>query len=159
MDTNKLNKMVEFKGYELLFYVNENGNYTVRVLGDAEATEKLLAACKHKSVKPDRLHFFIKGIKGKIAAGVLPDKKKKANTQDPLVRLNAFCQKLWQRDFRAQPVKKGYWYIVGTEKVEVILPNGISVAAVGENKEQAKRIAARIMLKMIEEDAHYSKYL
>lgn len=159
MYNEKLNKKVEFKGYELLFYIDENSKYTVQVVGDAKATEKLLAACKHKTVKPERLYFFIKGIKGKIAAGVLPDKKKKANTQDPLMRLNAFCQKLWQRNYRMQPVKKGYVYVVGTEKVKVVLPNGISVAAIGENKEQAERIAARIMLKMIEEDNHYSKYL
>lgn len=159
MDINKLNKTVKFKGYDLLFYLNNNSKYTVRVVGDEEATKTLLASCKTKAVKPERLYFFIKGIKGKIADGILPNKKK-VNTQDPIARLNEFCQRLWQKNFRTKVVKnRGRCYVVGTEKVAIILPNGIKISAIGDNKREAEAIAARITLNMIAEDEHYKKYL
>lgn len=154
MDAKKLNKMVEFKGYELLFYVNESGNYTVRILGDAEATEKLLAACKHKSVKPERLYFFIKGIKGKIAAGVLDGKAHKTQknvfswdkTQNPVIILGELVQKKWGRNITTEVVGKSGYDHCPTIEVAITLPNGRVVRATGDNKQEAKRTAAREIL-------------
>ena len=151
MDAKKLNKMVGFQGYELLFYVNENGNYTVRVLGDAEATEKLLAACKHKSVKPERLYFFIKGIKGKISAGVLKSKGFKApfswdKTQNPVIILGELVQKKWGRNITTEVIGKSGYDHCPTIEVAITLPNGRVVRATGDNKQEAKRAAAREIL-------------
>ena len=58
-------------GVKCEFYLTTDGKYTVRVKDNEEATRKLLAACKHKTVKADKLYFFIKGIKEKIESGVL----------------------------------------------------------------------------------------
>ena len=88
-------------GVKCEFYLTADGKYTVRVVNNEEATRKLLAACKHKSVRADKLYFFVKGITEKIESGVLGREEVKnisfeddvPSNENPIIRLGELVQR------------------------------------------------------------------
>lgn len=137
-------------GVEVEFYTKENGKYTCRVKNDPAKTEKILQSCETKSVRADKLHFFIKGIKEKIEAGVLGNKKEeKATTRtnnNPIVELSEKVQKHFGANIETEVVKVTGKAHCPTVKVKVKLPNGEEVTAVGDNQKIAKQTACRMIL-------------
>ena len=140
-------------GVKCEFYVVD-GKYTVRVKDNEEATKKLLAACKHKAVRADKLHFFIKGIKEKIEAGVLDGEDVKnitleAATQpndNPIIRLGELVQKMYGENIETEVLS-----VLGDDHcplvtVRITLPDGEYEIASAGNQKVAKKIAAKKLL-------------
>lgn len=141
-------------GVKVEFYA-ENGKYTVRVKDNEEATKKLLAACKHKAVRADKLHFFIKGIKEKIEAGVLDGEDVKNITleaapqpnENPIIRLGELVQKIYGENIETEVLS-----VLGDDHcplvtVRITLPSGDHETASAGNQKVAKQIAAKKLLK------------
>ena len=143
-------------GVKVEFYA-ENGKYTVRVKDNEEATRKLLAACKHKSVRADKLYFFIKGITEKIESGVL-DKETNGtisfeddvpSNENPIIRLGELVQRRYGRNIETKVLS-----VLGDDHcpmvtVRITLPNGDYETASAGNQKVAKQIAAKKLLKKI----------
>lgn len=141
-------------GVKCEFYLTADGKYTVRVKDNEEATRKLLGACKHKSVRADKLYFFIKGITEKIESGVLDGEDVKnitleAATQpndNPIIRLGELVQKLSGQNIETEVLS-----VLGDDHcplvtVRITLPNGEYETASAGNQKVAKKIAAKKLL-------------
>ena len=135
-------------GYELEFYPNSNGKYTVRIKDNEEATRKLLAACKTKSVRADKLYFFIKGIAGKIESGVLDGENKPVlrKGENPIVTLSEFVKKNSKENIKCEMINLTGSTYRATIKARITLPNGVFKEAQGRSKRGAKRNAARYII-------------
>ena len=144
-------------GAKCEFYLTADEKYTVRIKDNEEATRKLLAACKHKSVRADKLHFFIKGIKEKIEAGVLDGEDVKnitleAATQpndNPIIRLGELVQKEFGENIETEVLS-----VLGADHcplvtVRITLPNGDYETASAGNQKVAKKIAAKRLLERL----------
>ena len=138
------------------FYLLD-GKYTVRVVNNEEATRKLLAACKHKSVRADKLYFFIKGITEKIESGVLNGEEVKnisfedapQPNENPIIRLG----ELVQREF-GENIETEVLSVLGADHcplvtVRITLPNGDYETASAGNQKVAKKIAAKRLLERL----------
>lgn len=139
-------------GVEVEFYTKENGKYTCQVKNDPAKTEKLLQSCGTKSVRADKLHFFIKGIKEKIEAGVLGEKEQKKGTLingNPIILLSEMAQQKFGKNIETSVVGKRGKDHCPTIEVSVTLPNGISKLAEGKNQKEAKQKACKALLKEI----------
>ncbi len=141
-------------GVKCEFYLTADGKYTVRVKDNEEATRKLLRACKTKSVRADKLYFFIKGIKEKIESGVLDGEDVKnitleAATQpndNPIIRLGELVQKIYGENIETEVLS-----VLGDDHcplvtVRITLPDGEYETASAGNKKVAKKIAAKKLL-------------
>lgn len=142
------------KGFTLEFYPI-NGKYTVRVKDDEQATKSLLASCKNKSVKVEKLYFFIRGIKEKIDDGVL-DNRKEVQMQsyrdeniNPIIKLAELCQKKFRSNIETEVLGKAGEDHHPTITVKITLPNGVYMIAEGSNQKIAKQKAAEALLKTI----------
>lgn len=144
-------------GVKCEFYLTTDGKYTVRIKENEEATKKLLAACKHKAVRADKLHFFIKGIKEKIEAGVLDGEDVKNITleaapqpnENPIIRLGELVQKIYGENIETEVLS-----VLGDDHcplvtVRITLPDGEYETASAGNKKVAKKIAAKKLLDRI----------
>lgn len=132
-----------FYGVEVGFYAKNDGKYTVRVCNDAEATEKLLANCKYKEVKADKLHFFIKGIKEKIEDGVL-ERELEAPVIDedrnPIIVLSELVQKKYGKNIETEVIGKRGFDHCPVIRVRITLPDGNYEEAVGSNQKIANSL-------------------
>ena len=143
-------------GVKCEFYLVD-GKYTVRVKDNEEATKKLLAACKHKAVRADKLHFFIKGIKEKIEAGVLDGEDVKnitleAATQpndNPIIRLGELVQKMYGENIETEVLSVLGYDHCPLVTVKITLPDGEYETASAGNQKVAKKIAAKKLLDRI----------
>ena len=144
-------------GVKCEFYLTADGKYTVRVKDNEEATKKLLAACKHKAVRADKLHFFIKGIKEKIEAGVLDGEDVENITleaapqpnENPIIRLGELVQKIYGENIETEVLS-----VLGDDHcplvtVRITLPNGDYETASASNQKVAKKIAAKRLLERL----------
>ena len=140
-------------GVKCEFYLVD-GKYTVRVKDNEGATKKLLAACKHKAVRADKLHFFIKGIKEKIEAGVLngepinniSSENTTQGTGNPIIQLGELVQKLYGENIETEVLS-----VLGDAHcplvtVRITLPDGEYETASAGNQKVAKKIAAKKLL-------------
>ena len=138
-------------GVKCEFYLTTDGKYTVRIKENEEATKKLLAACKHKAVRADKLHFFIKGIKEKIEAGVLDGEDVKnisfeddvPSNENPIIRLGELVQKEFGESIETEVLS-----VLGADHcplvtVKITLPDGEYEIASAGNQKVAKKIAAK----------------
>ena len=143
-------------GVKCEFYLLD-GKYTVRVVNNEEATRKLLAACKHKTVRADKLYFFIKGITEKIESGVLNGEEVKnisfedapQPNENPIIRLG----ELVQREF-GENIETEVLSVLGDDHcplvtVRITLPNGDYETASAGNQKVAKKIAAKRLLERL----------
>lgn len=141
-------------GIKCEFYLTADGKYTVRVKNNEEATRKLLAACKHKSVRADKLHFFIKGIKEKIESGVLDgepvnnisSENTAQGTGNPIIQLGELVQKIYGENIETEVLS-----VLGDDHcplvtVRITLPDGEYETASAGNQKIAKKIAAKKLL-------------
>ena len=141
-------------GVKCEFYLTEDGKYTVRVKDNEDATRKLLGACKHKSVRADKLHFFIRGIKEKIENGALEGEPIKnisfedyvPSNENPIIRLGELVQKLYGENIETEVLS-----VLGDDHcplvtVRITLPDGEYETASAGNKKVAKKIAAKKLL-------------
>ena len=141
-------------GVKCEFYLTEDGKYTVRVKNNEEATRKLLAACKHKTVKADKLYFFIKGIKEKIESGVLDgepvnnisSENTAQGTGNPIIQLGELVQKIYGENIETEVLS-----VLGDDHcplvtVRITLPDGDYETASAGNQKVAKKIAAKKLL-------------
>ena len=144
-------------GVKCEFYLTEDGKYTVRVKNNEEATRKLLAACKHKTVKADKLYFFIRGIKEKIENGAHEGEPIKnisfedyvPSNENPIIRLGELVQKIYGENIETEVLS-----VLGDDHcplvtVRVTLPNGEYETASAGNQKVAKKIAAKKLLDRI----------
>mgnify|MGYP000985640097 CR=1 FL=1 len=144
-------------GVKCEFYLTADGKYTVRVKNNEEATRKLLAACKTKSVRADKLYFFIKGIAEKIEAGVLGGEQVKnisfedapPSNENPIIRLGELVQKIYGENIETEVLS-----VLGDDHcplvtVRITLPNGEYETASAGNQKVAKKIAAKKLLDRI----------
>ena len=144
-------------GVKCEFYLTEDGKYTVRVKNNEEATRKLLAACKNKSVRADKLYFFIKGITEKIESGVLDGEQVKnisfedapPSNENPIIRLGELVQKLYGENIETEVLS-----VLGDDHcplvtVRITLPDGEYETASAGNQKVAKKIAAKKLLDRI----------
>ena len=142
-------------GVKCEFYLTADGKYTVRVVNNEEATRKLLAACKHKSVRADKLYFFVKGITEKIESGVLGREEVKnisfeddvPSNENPIIRLGELVQRRYGRNIETEVLS-----VMGADHcplvtVKITLPNGEYETASAGNQKVAKQIAAKKLLK------------
>ena len=140
-------------GVKCEFYLLD-GKYTVRVVNNEEATRKLLAACKHKSVRADKLYFFIKGITEKIESGVLDGEQVKnisfedapQPNENPIIRLGELVQKIYGENIETEVLS-----VLGDDHcplvtVRITLPDGEYETASAGNQKIAKKIAAKKLL-------------
>ena len=141
-------------GVKCEFYLTEDGKYTVRVKNNEEATRKLLGAYKHKSVRADKLHFFIRGIKEKIENGALEGEPIKnisfedyvPSNENPIIRLGELVQKIYGENIETEVLS-----VLGDDHcplvtVRITLPDGEYETASAGNKKVAKKIAAKKLL-------------
>lgn len=141
-------------GVKCEFYLTADGKYTVRVKDNEEATRKLLRACKTKSVRADKLYFFIKGIKEKIESGVLDGEDVKnitleAATQpndNPIIRLGELVQKMYGENIETEVLSVLGYDHCPLVTVRITLPNGEYETASACNQKVAKKIAAKKLL-------------
>ena len=144
-------------GVKCEFYLTADGKYTVRVKNNEEATRKLLGVCKHKSVRADKLHFFIRGIKEKIENGALEGEPIKnisfedyvPSNENPIIRLGELVQKIYGENIETEVLS-----VLGDDHcplvtVKITLPNGDYETASAGNKKVAKKIAAKKLLDRI----------
>ena len=141
-------------GVKVEFYA-ENGKYTVRIKDNEEATRKLLAACKHKSVRADKLYFFIKGITEKIESGVL-DKETNGtisfeddvpSNENPIIRLGELVQRRYGRNIKTEVLSVRGADHCPLVTVKITLPNGVYVTESAGNQKVAKQIVAKKIVK------------
>ena len=141
-------------GVKCEFYLTTDGKYTVRVKNNEEATRKLLAACKNKSVRADKLYFFIKGITEKIESGVLDGEQVKnisfedapPSNENPIIRLGELVQKIYGENIETEVLS-----VLGDDHcplvtVKITLPDGDYETASAGNQKVAKKIAAKKLL-------------
>lgn len=141
-------------GVKCEFYLTADGKYTVRVKDNEEATRKLLGACKHKSVRADKLHFFIRGIKEKIENGALEGEPIKnisfedyvPSNENPIIRLGELVQKIYGENIETEVLS-----VLGDDHcplvtVKITLPDGDYETASAGNQKVAKKIAAKKLL-------------
>ena len=141
-------------GVKCEFYLTADGKYTVRVKNNEEATRKLLGACKHKSVRADKLHFFIRGIKEKIENGALEGEPIKnisfednvPSNENPIIRLGELVQKIYGENIETEVLS-----VLGDDHcplvtVKITLPDGDYETASAGNQKVAKKIAAKKLL-------------
>lgn len=141
-------------GVKCEFYLTADGKYTVRVKDNEEATRKLLASCKHKTVRADKLHFFIRGIKEKIENGALEGEPIKnisfedyvPSNENPIIRLGELVQKLYGENIETEVLS-----VLGDDHcplvtVRITLPDGDYETASAGNQKVAKKIAAKKLL-------------
>ena len=144
-------------GVKCEFYLTADGKYTVRVKDNEEATRKLLGACKHKSVRADKLNFFIRGIKEKIENGALEGESIKnisfedapQPNENPIIRLGELVQKIYGENIETEVLS-----VLGDDHcplvtVRITLPNGDYETASAGNQKVAKKIAAKKLLDRI----------
>jgi dsRNA-specific ribonuclease len=139
-------------GVKVEFYLL-NGRYTVRVNDNEAATEKLLAACKHKSVRADKLHFYIRGIKEKIEAGVLNGENCSFENvpinENPIIQLGELVQKKYGENMGTEVINKTGADHCPQITVKITLPTGDCEIATAGNQREAKKIAAKKLLERI----------
>lgn len=142
---NTKSKLVAIEGYAVEFYKKDGDEkYSFRIKGSELFTERLLANCKKKRVKPEDLYYAIRGIGEKIRGGILTTQEA-TPARDYTSELNLKVQRKYGESIHTEVVD----FDIHRTIVKIYTPFGI-FDGVGRNKVLARNDASVKALKEME---------